>query len=137
MPLAQLTALSDEDKAATADDIAEALVSCLHHRKLRVYTRSRWLGQEAAICDVTLLETVHGLFGPAYKRWSRQRRGGADAEQVGAGHGGGAAAADEADGGALVPLPDGGAPPHEAAAAAPQGSDEGGFQGSEYARKMA
>lgn len=55
-----------------ASDIASALVAAMLQRKIRVFTRNRWLGQEEAVCDVSLLETVHGLFSAAYCAWARQ-----------------------------------------------------------------
>ena len=58
----------DLDKVS--EDITEGLPAALHYKRLRMYRHGRWLGQEGAVCDVTLLQCCHGLFKPAYELWA-------------------------------------------------------------------
>ena len=59
-------ALTQADRDRLANNVADALASVFTRKKLKIYLRGRWEGQEQAVCDLALLETVHGLFTPAY-----------------------------------------------------------------------
>lgn len=56
------------DRDEVAGDFLEALVGALHYRRLRIYPCRRRLGQVEAVCDMTPLQTAHGLF--AFEMWA-------------------------------------------------------------------
>ena len=50
-----------------ADLYTEGLLHCLAWRRVRQYQRGRWLGQERPVCDVGLIQCVHGLLKPTFE----------------------------------------------------------------------
>ena len=55
--------------AAVKGHISHAVLETLCSHRPRLWPRHRWTGFKAAVCDVLLLEVVHGLFRPTYRRF--------------------------------------------------------------------
>ena len=57
------------DAKSLKKHLADGILQTLASHRPRIWPRHRWTGFKAAVCDVLMLEAVHGLLRPSYQRF--------------------------------------------------------------------